>query len=135
VNFSDSQSTFLIIKYNHTFGAAEVYYIQVVYLCDTQVLVGDHLLLRDFGLYGIILMNVSVAITVVIVRRLRYSGPYATIFMNVCYNRCHGNAVAGFWALWNNIYNYVRLLLHISPSFLTGSLEVFSFTYQISSDD
>jgi hypothetical protein len=27
------------------------------------------------------------------------SGPYGTIFMNVCYyNRCHGNGVKGFWA-------------------------------------
>jgi hypothetical protein len=27
-------------------------------------------------------------------------GPYGLILMNVCsYNRCHGNAVTGFWAL------------------------------------
>jgi hypothetical protein len=24
-----------------------------------------------------------------------------------CYNRCHSNAVEGFWALWDNIYDYV----------------------------
>jgi hypothetical protein len=28
-----------------------------------------------------------------------------------CYNRCHDNAVAGFWASWDNIYDYVCLLL------------------------
>jgi hypothetical protein len=49
-------------------------------------LLGDHLLLRDFRPYGI-------------------------IFTNVCYNRCHDNAVKGFWALWNNIYDSVCLLL------------------------
>jgi hypothetical protein len=27
--------------------------------------------------------------------------------MNVCYNRFHGNAVKGFWTLWDNIYDYV----------------------------
>jgi hypothetical protein len=46
----------------------------------------DHVLLRDFGLYRI-------------------------IFMNAFYNRCHGNTVKGFWALWHNIYEYVCLLL------------------------
>jgi hypothetical protein len=38
------------------------------------LLAGDALLLRDFG-------------------------PYGKIFMNVCYIRCHGNAVKGFSAL------------------------------------
>jgi hypothetical protein len=38
-------------------------------------------------------------------------GPYGKIFMKVfCYNRCHGSVVKGFWALWDNIYNYVCLL-------------------------
>jgi hypothetical protein len=49
-------------------------------------LVGDHLLFRDFGPCG--------------------------IFMTMCYNnRCHGNTVEGFWALRDNIYDYVCLLL------------------------
>jgi hypothetical protein len=64
-----------------------------------------------------------------------------------CYNRCHGNAVKGSWALWDNIYDVcaaitvamvmlVRdfgpnriifmtvcvLLLPIFSSFLTGNL-------------
>jgi hypothetical protein len=38
-------------------------------------LIRDHLLLRDYGPYGIIFMNVC------------------------CYNCCHGNSVKGFWAL------------------------------------
>jgi hypothetical protein len=37
--------------------------IQVCALANRQVLVGDHVLLRDFGPYGIF-MNVSVVITV-----------------------------------------------------------------------
>jgi hypothetical protein len=41
------------------------------------MLIGDHFLLRDFGLYGTIFMNVCV---------------YA------CYNRCHDSAVKGFGA-------------------------------------
>jgi hypothetical protein len=41
---------------------------------------------------------------------LRDFGPNGIIFMNVfCYNLCHGNAVRGFWALWNNIYECVLL--------------------------
>jgi hypothetical protein len=47
------------------------------------MLVGDNLLFRD-------------------------TGPYPIILMNVCrYNRCHGNAIKGFWALWHNIYDHV----------------------------
>jgi hypothetical protein len=38
--------------------------------------VGDRLLLRDFGLYGIIVINVRVAISVVMVMLLRDFGPY-----------------------------------------------------------
>jgi hypothetical protein len=45
-------------------------------------LVSDHLMLRDFGPYGIIYMNVC------------------------CHNVCHGNSGKGFWALWD-IYGYV----------------------------
>jgi hypothetical protein len=34
--------------------------------------------------------------------------PCDIIFMNACcYNRCHGNTVKGFWALWDNIYDHV----------------------------
>jgi hypothetical protein len=44
--------------------------------------VGDQLLLRDFGSYGIVFMNAYVVITVAIV-----------------------NDVKGFRALWNNIYD------------------------------
>jgi hypothetical protein len=46
-------------------------------------LIGDHLLLRDFGPYGII---------------FEYACPY---------NRCHGNSVEGFWTLLDNIRDYV----------------------------
>jgi hypothetical protein len=41
-------------------------------------LVDDHLLLRDFGPYGIIFMKVYVVITVTTVMLLRYSGPCVT---------------------------------------------------------
>jgi hypothetical protein len=42
--------------------------------------------------------------------------------MNVCrYNRCYGNAVMGFWALWD-IY---KCALQTVPSLLTGSSLVF----------
>jgi hypothetical protein len=57
------------------------------------------MLLRDFWPYGIIFMNVYVT-TVAMVMLLRDFGPYG-IFRNVCYNRCHGNAFKGLWALWN----------------------------------
>jgi hypothetical protein len=44
---------------------------------------------------------------------VRDFGPYRIIFMNVCvfYNSCHGNAFKGFWALWDNIYDHMCLLL------------------------
>jgi uncharacterized YccA/Bax inhibitor family protein len=44
-------------------------------------LVGDHLLLRDVGPYGIIFMNVCVVRTVAMVMQLRDFGPYGIIFM------------------------------------------------------
>jgi hypothetical protein len=54
-------------------------------------LIGDNLLLRDFE-------------------------PCGKIFMNVCgYIPCHGNAVKGLCALWDNTYD--SLLLSI-PNFL-----------------
>jgi hypothetical protein len=30
-------------------------------------------------------------------------------YMNVCCNRCHGNAVKGFWVLRDNIYECMLL--------------------------
>jgi hypothetical protein len=57
------------------------------------------------------------------------------IFMNVCcYNRCHGNAVKGFWALWDNIYDYVCLLTLDFPIILDGKITsvcVLQFVVQI----
>jgi hypothetical protein len=46
-------------------------------------LVGDNLLLRDSGPYGIIFMNVCVVITVAMVMLLRNFGPYGKISMTV----------------------------------------------------
>jgi uncharacterized YccA/Bax inhibitor family protein len=46
-------------------------------------LVGDHLLLRDFGPYEIIFMNVCVVITNAMVKLLKDFGPYGIIFMTV----------------------------------------------------
>jgi hypothetical protein len=49
-----------------------------------------------------------VVITVAMVMLLRDFGSYGIIFMNVCcYNRCYGNAVKGFWVSWDNIYDCV----------------------------
>jgi hypothetical protein len=42
---------------------------------------GDHLLLRDFGPNGIIVMNVCVVVTVSIVMLLRDLGPYGIIYV------------------------------------------------------
>jgi hypothetical protein len=43
-----------------------------------------------------------VVTTVAMIMLLRDFGPYGIIFMNACcYNRCHDNAVKGFWALWD----------------------------------
>jgi hypothetical protein len=37
---------------------------------------------------------------------LRNLGSNMITFTNVyCYNRCHGKAVKGFWALWDYIYD------------------------------
>jgi hypothetical protein len=42
------------------------------------------------------------------------------MFMNVCcYNRCHGNTVEGFWALWDNIYDCMLITLYL-PVILDG---------------
>jgi hypothetical protein len=38
------------------------------------------------------------------------------------YNRCHDNALNGFWALYDIVYDHVCLLHQIFPSFLTGNL-------------
>jgi hypothetical protein len=46
--------------------------------------VGDHLLLSDFGPFGIIFMNMRVVITVAVVILLQDFGPYGVIFMTVC---------------------------------------------------
>jgi hypothetical protein len=47
-------------------------------------LVGDHVLLRDFGPYGIIFMNVFVVITVAMVMMFGDFGPHGIIFMTMC---------------------------------------------------
>jgi hypothetical protein len=49
-----------------------------------------------------------VTVTVVMVMLLRDFGPYGIMFMNMCcYNRCHGNAINEFWALRDDIYECV----------------------------
>jgi hypothetical protein len=49
----------------------------------------------DFGPYGIIFINVCF-ITVAMKMPLRDCEIYEILFMNVCYNPCHDNAVKGF---------------------------------------
>lgn len=63
------------------------------------------------------------------------------MFVCVCYNRCHGNAIMGFFAcifflragcyifkvisaVWDNIYYNAHSVLHIFPFFFTGNLLV-----------
>jgi hypothetical protein len=53
----------------------------LIYTISKGWLAGDHLMLRDFGPYGIIFMNVSVVITVAIVMLLRNFKPCGIIFM------------------------------------------------------
>jgi hypothetical protein len=62
-----------------------------IYLHKRQVLVSsfagwlvDHLVLRNFGPYGVIFMNVCVVINVAVVMLLRDSGLHGTIFMTMC---------------------------------------------------
>jgi hypothetical protein len=62
-------------------------------------------------------MCVCVVITVIMVTLLRDFGPYGIIFVNMCvcyYNRHHGNAVKGFWAIWDNIYECVRVVIAVT---------------------
>jgi hypothetical protein len=47
-------------------------------------LVGDHLLLQDFGPYVIIFMNACAVTTVTMIMLLRDFGPYGVIFDDVC---------------------------------------------------
>lgn len=46
-------------------------------------LLGYHLLLLDFGPYGITFMNVYIVMTVAMVMLLMYFGPYKLIFMTM----------------------------------------------------
>jgi hypothetical protein len=41
-----------------------------------------------------------------------------------CYNHSNGNDIKGFRALWDNIYDYMPLLLQILPPFLMVNLLV-----------
>jgi hypothetical protein len=95
-------------------------------------LVDDNLLLlTNFGPYGIIFMNVYVAITVAMVMLLR--GFWASCLLSICwlvgdyllfrdfgpcmilfmmcvlFSRCHSDAVKEFWVLWDNVYDCVCL--------------------------
>jgi hypothetical protein len=67
-----SRSVQMVIGNGRFTGTSAVNVISECILYNNEVLVGDHLLLRDFGPYGI-------------------------IFMNVCFcNRFHGNSVQRF---------------------------------------
>jgi hypothetical protein len=74
----------------------------LIYPYNKQVLVawlvGDNLLLRNFGPYGIICV--------------------------CCYNPCHGNAVKDFGVLWDIIYNCVFTTLDF-PVILDGQSSYF----------
>jgi hypothetical protein len=49
---------------------------------------------------------------VIIADKLNDFGLCGTVFMNVrCYNRFHSKAVKGRLALWDNIYDYMCLLI------------------------
>jgi hypothetical protein len=62
--------------------SARIFIICIISKCRlVSWLVGDHLLLRDFGPYGIIFM---IIITVIMVMLLRDFEPYGVIFMTLC---------------------------------------------------
>jgi hypothetical protein len=62
--------------------SSKIIHFEIIYRPNRQVLVGEHLLLRDFGPYGIIFMNVCVVITVATVLLLRGFGPDGDNFLN-----------------------------------------------------
>lgn len=115
--------------WNATFSVCYTNYQNYSYLCNRQVfvgslvvwLVGGHLLLRNFGPYGIIVMNVFCynrrCGDVMRVWALR-DNVYECLF---CYNYCHGNALKRFWDLWD-IYTYVCILIWVSPSLFRDHL-------------
>jgi hypothetical protein len=84
-----------------------------------RLVIDDHLLLRDFSPYMIISVIVCCcnrnhgnvrdfgrydSCVLVGLWSCRVTGFWALWdnFMDVCYNRCYGNAVKGFCALWVN---------------------------------
>jgi hypothetical protein len=71
----------------------------------TVWLLGDHLLLRDFGPYGIIFMNVCVVITVAMVILLQDFGPYVVniydcVFTTLNFSVIHGQLPSYFLILF-----------------------------------
>jgi hypothetical protein len=71
-----------------------VYLFTEICLRGKRVLVGDHLLLRDFWSYGVIFMNVCVVTTVVNIMLLR-----------------------DFWYLQDNIVQYFRFSVNLNGQF------------------
>jgi hypothetical protein len=67
---------------NNTCALLSAFYIEIIKYWRVAWLFGDHLLLGDFGNFGI-------------------------LFIKVCrYYRCHGDAFTEFLDLWVNAYNY-----------------------------
>jgi hypothetical protein len=64
----------------------------------------DHLLLREFGSYMMIFMNVCVVIIVAMVMLLRDFGPYA-----FCTLVGDNFLAKTFWPLRHDVYEYVLL--------------------------
>jgi hypothetical protein len=48
-----------------------------------------------------------------------------------CYNRCHGNAVKGFWALWN-VYGVITVAMVMLLRDFKLTVYCFRLSYQSS---
>jgi hypothetical protein len=81
-----------------------------VYTISKSWLVGNYLLLRDFGPYGIIFMNVCVVITVAMVMQLKGFQPYGIIYCCVCPVL---EIFATFFMVFTSIYTIILVYLYL----------------------
>jgi hypothetical protein len=72
-------------------------------------LLGDHLLLRDFGPYGIIFMNVCVVITVAMVILLQDLGPYVVNIYDCVFTTLNCSVIHGQMPSYFLILFYCRV--------------------------
>jgi hypothetical protein len=75
-------------------------------ICECVIIFAMVRISEDFGPWT---MYMCVVITFAIVTMLRNFGPSGIEFMIVCYKRHHGKDIKGFWALWDNTYEFMLL--------------------------